>query len=103
MSESSISSFRFSELRQLFWSIPSLSRELYGEFPMIVTKSQKHAKDAGVVHCQPCADTKTTSSGMHVSQDDIRMCAYYIYEKRGSAHGSDTQDWAQAERLIAQR
>jgi hypothetical protein len=70
---------------------------------MIVTKSQKRSKEAGVVHCQPSADTETTSSGIHVSQDDIRMCAYYIYEKRGSAHGSDTQDWAQAERLIVQR
>ena len=70
---------------------------------MIVTKVQKHSKEPGVVHCQPSADTETTSSGIRASQDDIRMCAYYIYQKRGSAHGCDTQDWAQAERLIAQR
>jgi hypothetical protein len=103
MSESFISSFRFSELRQLFWSIPPLSLDLYGEFPMIVTKAQKHPKKARVVHCQPSAETETTSSSIRASQDDIRMCAYYIYQKRGSAHGCDTQDWAQAERLIAQR
>jgi len=70
---------------------------------MIVSKSRRHPKEAGVVHCQPFADTKTTTVGIRVSQDDIRMCAYYIYEKRGNAHGSETQDWAQAERLIVQR
>jgi hypothetical protein len=70
---------------------------------MIVTKSQKRSKETGVVHCQHSADTEMTSSGIHVSQDDIRMCAYYIYEERGNAQGSDTQDWAQAERLIVQR
>jgi hypothetical protein len=69
---------------------------------MSVNKAQKHPKKAGVVDCQTSADIDTTSPGIHASQDDIRMCAYYIYEKRGSAHGYDTQDWAQAERLIAQ-
>ena len=70
---------------------------------MIVAKSQRHPKDTGAVHCQPSPDTETSSSGIRASHEDISMCAYYIYQKRGSAHGCDTQDWAQAERLIAQR
>ncbi len=70
---------------------------------MIVIKAQKHSKKAGIAHCQPSAETDITSTRIRPSQDDIRMCAYYIYQKRGSAHGCDTQDWAQAEWLIAQR
>ena len=89
MSESSISSFGVAELRQLFWSIPPLSLELYEEFPMIVTKVQKHSKETGTVHGQPSADTETTSSGIRAFQDEIRMCAYYIYQKRGSAPGCE--------------
>jgi hypothetical protein len=72
---------------------------------MIITKAQKYSKEAGVVHCPASVYTESASSGIRASQDDIRMCAYYIYQKRGSAQGSgsDTQDWAEAERLISQR
>lgn len=69
---------------------------------MIVTKAPKYSKESGAVHCQPTAGNETTSSGIRASQDDIRTCAYYIYQKRGSECGSDIQDWAQAERLITQ-
>jgi hypothetical protein len=70
---------------------------------MIVTKSQSRPSETCVVHSQPSADTETTTSGIHVSQDDIRMCAYYIYQKRGTSPGSEAQDWAKAEQLIVQR
>ena len=70
---------------------------------MIVRKVKVHLEESKVIKCQPPADAEMTSSGIPASQDDIRMCAYYIYQKRGSAPGCDTQDWAQAERLIGQR
>jgi hypothetical protein len=34
------------------------------------------------------------------SQDRIRERAFEIYEKRGSKHGNDMQDWFRAERQI---
>ena len=69
----------------------------------MIVKSQRHPKETIAIHCQHSADTETTTSGIHVSQDDIRMCAYYIYQKRGTSPGSEAQDWAKAEQLIVQR
>lgn len=70
---------------------------------MLVSKVKIHLDEPKVIKYPPSTDTETTSLGIRPSQDDIRICAYYIYQKRGSAHGSDIQDWAQAERLIEQR
>jgi DUF2934 family protein len=70
---------------------------------MIVTKAQKRSNQPKVVHSQPSVDTATTSSDIGVSHEDIEVRAYYIYQKRGGANGYDTQDWAQAERLIGHR
>jgi hypothetical protein len=68
---------------------------------MIVIKAQKHSNQPRVVHCQSSADIETTSSGIRASEDNIRVCAYYIYQKRGTAFGNDAQDWAQAERIMS--
>jgi hypothetical protein len=70
---------------------------------MIVTKVKKHSKHDKVIVSQPSADTETTTSGIRVSQDDINVCAFHMYEKRGSKHGYDIQDWLKAERQITQR
>ena len=68
---------------------------------IVVAKAQKHSKQPKVVSFHPSANTETTNSGIRASQDSIRMCAYYIYQKRGTAFGNDAQDWAQAERMMA--
>lgn len=70
---------------------------------MIVTKVKKHPKQDKVIASRPSADTETTTSGIRVSQDDINVCAFHMYEKRGSKHGYDIQDWLKAERQITQR
>ena len=70
---------------------------------MIVTKANKNSKRNKVIASQPSADTESTTSGIRVSQDDISVCAFHIYEKRGSEHGNDIPDWLKAERLITQR
>ena len=66
-----------------------------------VAKAQKYSKQPKVVPSQPSANTEITSCGIRASQDSIRICAYYIFQKRGTAFGNDAQDWAQAERLMA--
>jgi hypothetical protein len=70
---------------------------------MIVTKVRHNSKQNKVIPSQPSADTETTTSGIHVSQEDIGVCAFHMYEKRGSKHGYDIQDWLKAERQITQR
>jgi hypothetical protein len=35
--------------------------------------------------------------------DEIARVAYSIYEKRGYRHGSDLQDWVEAERLVMKK
>ena len=70
---------------------------------MIITRVQKHSKQDIAFAEQPSAATESTTSGIHVSQDDIRLRAFHAYEKRGSRHGYDVQDWLKAERQITQR
>ena len=70
---------------------------------MIVTKVKTHSKQNRVITSQPSAATETTTSGIRVSMDDIRVRAFQMYQKRGGEHGYDIQDWLKAERLITQR
>jgi hypothetical protein len=70
---------------------------------MIVTKVKTHSKQNRVITSQPSAATETTTSGIRVSMDDIRVRAFHMYQKRGGNHGYDIQDWLKAERLITQR
>jgi len=70
---------------------------------MIVAKARKPSKQVKVTPSRPSAATEATTSGIHVSLDDIRVCAFHLYEKRGSTHGYDLQDWVKAERQITQR
>ena len=66
---------------------------------MIVTKVKK----AKVISPQPSAPAEASNSGIRVSTDDIRVHAFHMYQKRGSTHGHDIQDWLKAERQITQR
>lgn len=70
---------------------------------MIVSKVTKHSRHDKVISSQPSAPAEPTTSGIHVCLDDIRVCAFHLYEKRGSTHGYDLQDWIKAERLITER
>ena len=56
---------------------------------MIVTKVKKRPNQSNVIARQPSAETEATTSGIHVSQEDISICAYYMYQKRGSEDGYD--------------
>jgi Protein of unknown function (DUF2934) len=70
---------------------------------MIVTKVKTHSKQNRVTPSRPSATTETTTSGIRVSIDDIRVRAFHMYQKRGGKHGYDIQDWLKAERQITQR
>ena len=35
--------------------------------------------------------------------EEIAKVAYELFEQRGGTHGSDQQDWFEAERVVAQR
>jgi len=70
---------------------------------LIVVKVKKHSNQPKVKVPQPHPGTEITASGIRVSKDDISMCAYYIYQQRGSQHGYHMQDWVEAERLITER
>ncbi len=68
---------------------------------MIVTKVKVRPDKA--IASQPSASAETSTSGIRVSSDDIRVRAFHMYQKRGSKHGHDIQDWLKAERQITQR
>jgi hypothetical protein len=67
---------------------------------MIVTKVK--VKQDRAISSQPSASSETSTSGIRVSSDDIRVRAFHMYQKRGSKHGYDIQDWLKAERQITQ-
>ncbi|MGA9584642.1 MAG: DUF2934 domain-containing protein [Terracidiphilus sp.] len=70
---------------------------------MIVTKVKTHSKQDRVIARQPSAAAESTTSGIRVSLDDIRVRAFHMYQRRGGQHGHDIQDWLKAERQITQR
>jgi len=43
-----------------------------------------------------------TESSIDV-QEQVRLCAYKLYEQRGSEHGRDLDDWLQAESEVTQQ
>ena len=68
---------------------------------MIVSRVKKQPKmtKVAVVASQATVVTATLPQ-VSASQDRIRERAFEIYEKRGSKHGNDMQDWFRAERQI---
>jgi Protein of unknown function (DUF2934) len=47
--------------------------------------------------------TPTKSESVEVTPERIQFRAYEIYVARGSAPGSDVEDWLQAERELSQQ
>jgi hypothetical protein len=45
----------------------------------------------------PLSETTALDSAL---REQIAQKAYDLYEKRGGAHGLDTEDWLEAERLV---
>ena len=75
---------------------------------MIVTKVKKHPKQNKVTPLQAVIPAIQTIPAIelqdgHISQDQIRQCAFQIYESRGNDHGQDIQDWLHAERQLQSR
>jgi ABC-type tungstate transport system permease subunit len=72
---------------------------------MIVSNVKKQAKINKVVVVSPQAsDAKTaTLSKVSAAQERIKERAFAIFEKRGSKHGHDLQDWFHAESQILAR
>ncbi len=48
---------------------------------------------------KPAAARKPLS----VDQAEVARVAYELFERRGALHGSDMQDWLEAERIVQQR
>jgi hypothetical protein len=70
---------------------------------MIVTKVSKKTKQNKLIASHPSEDIEATTSGLRVPHDDISVCAFHMYQKRGGKHGNDLQDWLKAELQITQR
>ena len=74
---------------------------------MIVTKVQKHRKQNQVAVPRAIPVIRTVPAieltDGRVSHEQIRACAYQIYESRGSEPGQDIQDWLHAEAQIQGR
>ncbi len=79
---------------------------------MIVSKVQKQPKLNKVVVVAPQASAATSAKSAalaasapraQASQRRIRDRAFEIFEKRGSQHGHDLQDWFSAERQVLAR
>jgi hypothetical protein len=68
---------------------------------MIVSKAQKQPKVNKVVVVLPKASAAKSATVPKVSaHSQISERAFQIFEKRGSQHGYDVQDWLHAERQI---
>ena len=80
---------------------------------MVVSKGQKQPKlkKPAVKQASSAISAKSAKSAavaasatrVRASQDRIKERAFQIYEKRGSEHGHDMQDWLSAERQILAR
>jgi hypothetical protein len=46
------------------------------------------------------SNAKPDEGSLELTEDLIRIRAYYFYEKRGGEHGHDLEDWLQAEAAI---
>ncbi len=76
---------------------------------MIVSEVQKQPKLNKIVVVAPqaspggSAPVAASAPRAQASPDQIRERAFEIFEKRGSRHGHDMQDWLRAERQILAR
>ncbi len=43
---------------------------------------------------------ETTASTQELREEEIRLAAYYLWKEKGENHGSDTEDWVQAEEYL---
>jgi hypothetical protein len=46
------------------------------------------------------SNAKPNEGSLELTEDLMRIRAYYFYEKRGGEHGHDLEDWLQAEAEI---
>ena len=68
---------------------------------MIVSKAQEQPKLNKVVIVAPQASAAKTAALPKVCVHiQVRERAFEIFEKRGSRHGHDQQDWFRAERQV---
>ena len=68
---------------------------------MIVSKVKKQPKLNKVAVAPPQASAAKTAGVPKVcAHIQVRERAFAIFEKRGSQHGDDLQDWFRAERQI---
>ena len=49
------------------------------------------------------APLESISMGSEPSEEDIRMRAYHRYLERGGTHGTDFEDWLEAERELKEQ
>jgi Protein of unknown function (DUF2934) len=68
-----------------------------------VQKQPKLNKAVASKHSKPAEATETTTLGIGVSEDTIRVRAFQVYQSRGGQHGNDVEDWLHAEQLILER
>ncbi|MEI6691892.1 MAG: DUF2934 domain-containing protein [Chlorobium sp.] len=41
-----------------------------------------------------------TVSATEQQEEEVRLAAYYLWESKGKEHGSDVEDWVEAEELV---
>ena len=68
--------------------------------------AQTNAPKASSTHAEKEPKNKDLQSNAHSRDDLVKLTAYFFYEAREGAHGSDLDDWLRAEshidRLISQ-
>ncbi len=45
-------------------------------------------------------ENKTAVTTPEVREEEIQLAAYYLWKEKGENHGSDTEDWFQAEEYL---
>lgn len=64
---------------------------------MIVKNTQKKPKSGKAVSVKTSPASKSAAPEIYASNGKIKERAFQMFEDRGSAHGSDLDDWLLAE------
>jgi len=67
---------------------------------MIVSRVQNQSKSNNVDSSQSTPANAVDVPNTHCVHTQIRERAFEMFEKRGSGHGHDVQDWLRAERQV---
>jgi hypothetical protein len=83
---------------------PTPEADMIAADPRVEGREHRDDNPAGIPsEAGDDAPLESMSMGSEPSEEDIRMRAYHRYLERGGGHGTDFEDWLEAERELKDR